>query len=62
MKVGDLIKDHVLGRHGIIVARLTPRIVSRSKGPVVVNYYRVLYDDGQMGRACPSFDDIEVVS
>ena len=61
MKVGNRIMNRDLGRSGVIVTR-QPRIVSRSKGPVVVNYYRVLYDDGQVGRVCPEFDDIEVVS
>ena len=62
MKVGDLIMDHARRRPGIVVARLTPRIVSRSKGPVVHNYYRVLYDDGLMTRVCPDIENIEVIS
>ena len=62
MQVGDLIMDHALDRTGIIVARLMPRIVSRSKGPVVRDYYRALYEDGLMERVCADDWNIEVVS
>ena len=61
MKVGNRIMNRGLGRSGVVISR-QPKIVSRSKGPVVVNYYRVLYDNGQVGRVCPALDDIEVVS
>ena len=61
MKVGDLIKDHAQGRTGIVISR-QPKVVSFSKGPVVVNYYRILWRDGQVGRVCPAYDDIEVIN
>ncbi len=62
MKVGDLIMDHARrGRTGIVISR-QPKVVSFSKGPVVVNYYRVRWDDGQVGRVCPAYDDIEVIN
>ena len=65
MKVGDLIKDHAQGRTGIVISR-QPKIVSRSKGPVVVNHYRIRWNDGQVGRVCSAYrlpgDDIEVIS
>ena len=65
MKVGDLIKDRAQGRTGIVISR-QPKVVSRSKGPVVVNYYRVRWADGQVGRVCPVYDDhmqcIEVIN
>ena len=62
MKIGDLIMDRGLDRTGIVVARLMPRIVSRSKGPVVHNYYRVLYDDGNLELVCAAIDAVEVIS
>ena len=62
MKVGDLIMDHDLGQTGVVVARAHCRIVSRTTGPVVHNYYRVLYEDGLIELVCAAIDSVEVIS
>lgn len=62
MKVGDLIMDHDLGQAGVVVEFVKRRNVMRGSCPVVHNYYRVLYEDGNMELVCAAIDGVEVIS
>ena len=62
MKVGDLIMDHDLGQSGIVVEFVKRRNANMGAGPVVHNYYRVLYDDGNLELVCAAIDAVEVIS
>ena len=62
MKVGDLIMDHDLGQTGVVVEFAKRRNVMVGNCPVVHNYYRVLYEDGNMELVCAAIDGVEVIS
>jgi hypothetical protein len=62
VKVGDLIMDHDLGQTGIVVEFAHRRNVVRVRCTVVHNYYRVLYEDGNLELVCAAIDDVEVIS